>query len=377
MDASWARAAGAVLLAVLLGLLLWQTVAGRRQQRRMIGRMQRSLERLDRGLSGTNSRVRALSDRQDALRDAIDARMDAMQSANDRRLGEIRETVGEKLDRRLTASFETVNRQLTEVHGSLGAMRTLAGEFSDLKRVLGGVKTRGIWGEAQLRALLEQMLAPGQYVENAELPAGSGLHVEFAIRLPAKDGECLLPVDSKFPQEDFLRLAEASQRGDAAETEACAAALERALTEQGRQISEKYIHPPETPDFAVMFLPVESLYAEAVRRNGLCEKLQGRYRVLVTGPNTLSALLTSLRMGFQTVQLEKRSSQVLRLFDELQEEFGAYEEAVGNVRRRLGQAASALDALERQSRKLDRRLKRLKDEEIPCSGTEGAEEPEI
>ena len=189
-------------------------------------------------------------------------------------------------------------------------MHELAGEFSDLKKILGGVKTRGVWGEMQLRALLEQILAPDQYIENAAIPAGSQTRVEFAVRLPATDGEALLPIDSKFPQEDFLRLTEAS---DPVQTEACAARLERALAEQAKLISEKYIRPPQTSDFAVMFLPVESLYAEAVRRSGLCERLQVKYRVLVAGPNTLAALLTSLRMGFRTVTLERRSGEVLDL----------------------------------------------------------------
>ena len=359
---------GALAIA-LLGALVWLSLSSRRQQRRMLGRVQRSLldqgsalEALDRELARQNGRVRALTDQQAHMRDAIDQRMDALQSATDRKLGEIRDTVGEKLDDRLTSSFSSVNKQLAEVHRGLGQMRELAGEFSDLKKVLGGVKTRGIWGEAQLRSLLEQMLASGQYVENAAIPAGSQTRVEFAVRLPSRDGECLLPIDSKFPQEDFLRLAEASERGDPGEIEAMAQRLDRALTEQAKLICDKYIHPPQTADLAIMFLPVESLYAEAVRRPGLCEKLQERYRVLVSGPNTLCALLTSLRMGFQTVALERRSSQVLRLFDEVQTEFSGYEASVQNARRRLEQAGQALDQLEQQSRRLGRRMRSMKED---------------
>jgi len=249
------------------------------------------------------------------------------------------------------------------VHRGLGQMHQLAGEFADLKKVLGGVKTRGIWGEMQLRALLEQILAPGQYIENAAIPEGGQNRVEFAVRLPAADGEALLPIDSKFPQEDFLRLADAAESGDVKMIEACGLRLERALTEQAKLISDKYIRPPQTAEFAVMFLPVESLYAEAVRRSGLCEKLQQQYRVLVAGPNTLAALLSSLRMGFRTVTLEKRSGEVLKLLSEVRSEFARYDEAVQTVRRRLEQTADALDALDVRARRLQKQLKDLDDGE--------------
>ena len=214
-----------------------------------------------------------------------------------------------------------------------------------------------------VRALLEQLLAPGQYLENAAIPEDSQTRVEFAVRLPAADGEALLPIDSKFPQEDFLRLTEAAQSGDAAQTAACAARLERALREQAKQISTKYIRPPQTADFAVMFLPVESLYAEAVRIPGLCERLQNEYRVLVAGPNTLAALLTSLRMGFRTVSLERRSGEVLRALTKIQSEFEACEQSARQVRQRLAQAADALDALDARNRKFARALRELSDGE--------------
>ena len=227
----------------------------------------------------------------------------------------------------------------------------------------------------QLRALLEQILAPDQYIENAAIPAGSQTRVEFAVRLPATDGEALLPIDSKFPQEDFLRLTEAA---DPVQTEACAVRLERALAEQAKLISEKYIRPPQTSDFAVMFLPVESLYAEAVRRSGLCERLQTKYRVLVAGPNTLAALLTSLRMGFRTVTLERRSGEVLDLLQEVRTEFARYEDASRILRQRLDQASSALDALDARSKSLNRRLQALAagatgGESLPRAGATGGE----
>ena len=196
-------------------------------------------------------------------------------------------------------------------------------------------------------------------MENAAIPEGSQTRVEFALKLPAADGEALLPIDSKFPQEDYLRLMDAVESNDPVGMEQCGRALERALTEQARLISEKYIRPPQTADFAVMFLPVESLYAEAVRRDGLCERLQTRYRVLVAGPNTLTALLTSLRMGFRTVTLARRSDEVLRLLTEVRDELLRYDEAAREVRRRLEQTAEAMDVLEKRGRALGRKVKNI------------------
>ena len=361
----------AALALVALAWLLVRDALSRREQKKLAARLKRDSEQqaraillLNQALSETAERVSAgtgeLSERQDRLRDSLDRRMDSLRRSNEETLEQLRSAVTDKLDRRLSESFQTVNRQLADVHRGLGQMHELAGEFSDIKKMLGGVKTRGVWGEAQLRALLEQLLAPGQYLENAAIPEDSQTRVEFAVRLPAADGEALLPIDSKFPQEDFLRLTEAAQSGDSAQTAACAVRLERALREQAKQISTKYIRPPQTADFAVMFLPVESLYAEAVRIPGLCERLQNEYRVLVAGPNTLAALLTSLRMGFRTVSLERRSGEVLRALTKIQREFEACEQSARQVRQRLAQAADALDA---RNRKFARALRELSDGE--------------
>ena len=369
--------AGLIAAALTLMALVWLLVRdalSRREQRKLAARLKRDSEQqaraillLNQALSETAERVSAgtgeLSERQDRLRDSLDRRMDSLRRSNEETLEQMRSAVTDKLDRRLSESFQTVNRQLADVHRGLGQMHELAGEFSDIRKMLGGVKTRGVWGEAQLRALLEQLLAPGQYLENAAIPEDSQTRVEFAVRLPAADGEALLPIDSKFPQEDFLRLTEAAQSGDAAQTAACAARLERALREQAKQISTKYIRPPQTADFAVMFLPVESLYAEAVRIPGLCERLQNEYRVLVAGPNTLAALLTSLRMGFRTVSLERRSGEVLRALTKIQSEFEACEQSARQVRQRLAQAADALDALDARNRRFARALRELSDGE--------------
>ena len=362
------------VLIALMVVLIWRMAAIQREQQRALKRARETAEQqsreilsLNQALSETTQRLGAqsgeLSERQDRLRDALDARLEAMRSSSEQQLGEVRALVTEKLDARLNESFKLVNRQLADVHAGLGQMRELAGEFADLRRVLGGVKTRGVWGEMQLRSLLEEILAPGQYIENAAIPAGSQTRVEFAVRMPALDGEALLPIDSKFPQEDFLRLTEASAAGDPARIEACAAKLERSLADQAKMISEKYIRPPQTGDFAVMFLPVESLYAEAVRRPGLCERLQSQYRVLVAGPNTLAALLTSLRMGFRSVTLEQRSGEVLKLLAAVRTEFAKYEESVANVRKRLQQTSEAIDAMDVRARKLSRSLRDISEED--------------
>lgn len=345
----------AAILTVLLIAMIIVSLAARKEQKRAINRMRQQSEQQARAIMLLNQSLAGVTERQEKLRDTLDTRIGALQQSNEVRLEHIRETVGEKLDGRLGS----VNRQLADVHRGLGQMHELAGEFADLKKVLGGVKTRGIWGEMQLRALLEQTLAKGQYIENAAIPEGSQTRVEFAVRLPAADGEALLPIDSKFPQEDFIRLMDAVESGDARMMEICGQKLERALTEQAKLISEKYIRPPQTADFAVMFLPVESLYAEAVRRDGLCEKLQTKLRVLVAGPNTLAALLTSLRAGFRTVTLERRSGEVLKLLEEARAEFARFDEAVTLTRRRLEQTEDALNALEQKSRKLTRKLNEL------------------
>ncbi len=353
---AFALVAAAVVAAVML-LLSNQTKRLRRERERMLRAMQResdlqgeSMERLSRAVNDSLKQVAELSG-------ALDARMDALTQASDARMGEMRRMVGERLDSRLSESFRVVNGQLADVHKGLGEMRELAANVSDLKKVLGNVKTRGVWGEALLRNILSEMFAPEQYAENAAIPEGSAQRVEFALRLPDREREAvLLPIDSKFPQEDYVRLVDAEAAGDAALRERCAKQLERAILEQAKLISEKYIRPPQTTDFAVMFLPAEGLYAEAARIPGLIERAQSRYRVLLSGPATLCALLTSLQMGFRSSELEKRSGEVLELFDELRSEFGRFQEAIGRARQRINQTETELDAMEARARKISKKL---------------------
>ena len=349
---------------------LGQTAAGAATSQQLADAalaMETRQENLRRGMEERLNAVSALNEnRLEQMRRTLDERLDAIARLNDQKLEQMRRTVSEKLEstleNRLGQSFRLVNEQLARVHKGLGEMQTLAQGVGDLKKVLTNVKTRGVWGEVRLRALLEDSLSPGQYLENAQVRPGTQERVEFAIRLPAADGEgALLPVDSKFPQEDYLRLVDAAQSGDAEGVRAARKQLENAVREQARRIREKYVAPPATTDYAVLFLPVESLYAEVARADGLLESLQNTCRVLVAGPSTFAALLTSLQMGFRTVALQKRSGEVLELLSAVQEEFQKYGEAVRKARTRLEQATGDLDFIDTRARALSRKLRDVGD----------------
>ena len=273
----------------------------------------------------------------------------------------MRRTVDEKLtqnlDRRLNESFAQVSQRLEQVYRGLGEMQSLAVGVGDLKRVLTNVKTRGIWGEMQLGSLMSAMLAPGQYEENVAVVPGSAERVEFAVRLPGRADEPLyLPIDSKFPQEDYLRLQEASQAADAAAVEEARKGLSAQLRQEAKRISGKYIKPPHTTDFAVMFLPVEGLYAEAVQQPDLMESIQRDYRVVVAGPSTFSALLNALQMGFRTLSIEKRSSEVWRLLGAVKADFGRFGDVLEKTRQRLQQASESIDSAFVRTRSIQKKL---------------------
>lgn len=347
---------GAVVVAMML-LLSNQTRRLRRDREQMLRAIHRESELRGEGMERLSRAVNDSLRQVGELSGALDARMEALTRQSDERLGEMRRMVGERLDNRLNESFRVINSQLADVHKGIGEMRELSTNVSDLKKVLGNVKTRGVWGEALLRNILGEMFSPDQYVENAAIPEGSAQRVEFALRLPDKERETtLLPIDSKFPQEDYIRLVDAESAGDAALREKCARQLERAVLEQAKTISDKYVKPPQTTDFAVMFLPAEGLYAEATHIPGLIERVQTRYRVLISGPSTLCALLTSLQMGFRSSELEKRSDEVLRLFDELRGEFARFQEAITRARQRINQAEAELDNMEARARKISKKL---------------------
>ena len=366
----WVAVAALVLaIAVAVGVAVLLSGSERRQAR-MMGRLRQdaaqqseAVARLSEGLNAALRQIEAMSGametRQDRMRRTLDERMELMNQANERRLEQMQALVTDKLDGRLNASFRTVNSQLADVHRGLGEMRELALGVNDLQRMLGGVKTRGVWGEVQLQALLEQLFAPAQVAGNVAIPEGSQTRVEFALRIPSGEGECLLPIDAKFPQEDYLRLVEASEAGDAEQVRRWGIQLERAVLEQARRIHDKYIRPPQTTDFAVMFLPTESLYAEVARREGLIERAQERFRVLIAGPATLCALLTSVRMGIRTVTLQRRSGEVLDMLAAMKQDFAGFDASVQRMRQRLTQAETELDTLERQSRKVLRALENV------------------
>jgi DNA recombination protein RmuC len=298
------------------------------------------------------------------VRTSVEARLKALQEGNDTRLEQMRATVDEKLhatlEQRLGESFRQVAERLEQVHQGLGEMQGLARDVGSLSRVLNNVKTRGLYGEVQLAGLLEQVFAPGQYAPNVETVPGSGARVEFAIRLPGRaegSGAVWLPIDAKFPREDYERLLDAQDRADAAAAEAAARALEARLRLEARTIRDKYLAAPHTTDFAVLFLPTESLYSEALRRPGLVEALQREHRVALAGPTTLLAMLSSLQMGFRTLALEQRSAEVWQVLGAVKTEFAKFGDVLAKTKKKLDEASQTIDAAEVRTRAMARRLK--------------------
>ncbi len=290
----------------------------------------------------------------DSIRDVketIEKQLKSIREDNTQQLTEMRKTVDEKLhatlEKRLGESFRQVSERLEQVHKGLGEMQNIASGVGDLKKVLSNVKTRGVLGEYQLENILEQLLTPDQYSKNVSTKKGSQAHVEFAIKLPGKDSdeEVWMPIDSKFPIEGYQRLLDSYQEGDKASIEAGQRELCKSVELFAKDISDKYIDPPHTTDFAIMFLPVESLYAEVLRHPGLFEILQRKYRVTVTGPTTLSALLNSLQMGFRTLAVQKRSSEVWKILEAVKTEFKTFSDQLDKVDKQLHSASKSLNDL--------------------------------
>lgn len=295
----------------------------------------------------------------DSIRKTVEERMDKMQADNAAKLEMMRATVDEKLqttlEKRLGESFSMVSERLEKVHQGLGEMQTLANDVGGLKRVLTNVKTRGTWGEVQLGSLLEQMLSPDQYVKNARIKENTTEVVEYAVCLP--DGDVLIPIDSKFPVECYERLCEASEKVDVIAVEAASMELEKAIKLQAKTISDKYILPPKTTNFALMFLPTEGLYAEVMKRVGLANDIQNKFRVSITGPSTLGAFLNSLQMGFKTLAIQKRSGEVWQVLTEAKSEFEKYALWVDAVKQKLEQAGKILDNAETRTKAVNRKLR--------------------
>ncbi|KUO68092.1 MAG: recombinase RmuC [Clostridia bacterium BRH_c25] len=305
----------------------------------------------------------------DRMRETIEERLRNLQEDNSKKLDQMRSTVDEKLsstlEKRLGESFKLVSERLEMVHKGLGEMQTLASGVGDLKRVLTNVKTRGTWGEIQLGNILEQILTPEQYSKNVATKKNSGERVEFAVRLPGRDvnkGEVVwLPIDSKFPQEDYQRLMDAQEQGNPTLAEESAKAMELKVKSFAKDIRDKYIDPPGTTDFGIMFLPTEGLYAEVLRRPGLCDCLQREYRVVTAGPTTLIALLNSLQMGFRTLAIEQRSSEVWTLLGAVKTEFGRFGDILDKTQKKLQEASNTIEDAARKSRSIGRKLKSVQE----------------
>ncbi|MGN6827595.1 DNA recombination protein RmuC [Paucibacter sp. M5-1] len=309
------------------------------------------------------------------VRQTVEQRLTAIQQDNEKKLEQMRATVDEKLhatlEQRLGESFKQVAERLEQVHKGLGEMQNLARDVGSLNRVLTNVKTRGIFGEVQLAGLLEQVFTAEQYASNVATIPGSAERVEFAIALPGQrdDGKPLwLPIDAKFPREDYERLLEAQERADAAGVEAAGKAIESRLRLEAKTIREKYIAPPHTTDFGMLFVPTEGLYAEALRRPGLMQALQTEFKVMLVGPTTLLATLTSLQMGFRTLALEKRSAEVWEVLGAVKTEFGKFGDVLAKTKKKLEEASNTIDAAETRTRAMTRKLKSV--EALPDEATQ-------
>ncbi|MBK7642385.1 MAG: DNA recombination protein RmuC [Planctomycetes bacterium] len=365
--------------------------AAKEQREELAAQMKSAMETVDAGLASmrnaTNERFEELQlkasenaklDREELgkqiemLRGTLDGKLKELQESNSLKLDEMRKTVDEKLqgtlEKRLGESFKLVSERLELVHKGLGEMQSLASGVGDLKRVLTNVKTRGTWGEMQLSSLLEQVLTKDQYATNIATKPNSLERVEFAIKLPGRDldgGQVWLPIDAKFPKEDYERLVDAADRADPEAVELAARALEDRVRIEARAIREKYIDPPHTTDFGILYLPTEGLYAEILRRHGLAERLQLESRVLIAGPTTLAALLNSLQMGFRTLAIEKRSSEVWQVLGAVKTEFGKFGEVMDKVQKKLQEAANVVDDARSRSNVMKRKLKSV--EELPSA----------
>ena len=320
-------------------------------------------ERLDEVATAIRRQVQASAEAAESLKRTVEGRLEILRGENAAKLEEMRRTVDEKLqgtlEERLGEKFKLVSHHLEQVHRSVGEMQSLATGVGDLKRVLTNVKTRGTWAEVSLGTLLEQVLTPEQFGRNVETVRGSGERVEYAVRFPGPtDGEPMwCPIDAKFPVEDYERLLDASERGDGVAVEAALKGLEVRVRQEGQKICAKYVSPPQTTDFGVLYLPTEGLYAEVLRRPGLVDHLQVQCKIMVAGPSNLMAFLSTLRMGFRSLAVEKRSGEVMRLLTEVKTEFGKYGEVLDSVKKKLHEASNQIDKVSVRKRAIDRKLR--------------------
>ena len=351
--------------------LVQQSAEATRTQNSQMDAFAQQLSLLQKTLSDTLTlQVQQLSEanarRLTEMRGTLETQLAQLQQSNAAKLDEMRQTVDEKLQTTLQArlgeSFKQVADRLEQVHKGLGEMNTLAQGVGDLKHLLTNVKTRGMFGEAQLASLLEQVMAPDQYAAQHATRPGSKNRVDFAIKLPGRsdDGQPVwLPIDAKFPNEDYERLLEAQSKADAVQAELCSKALEARVRLEAKSITEKYVEPPFTTDFAILFLPTEGLYAEVLRRPGLIESLQRDFRVTLAGPTTLMAMLNSLQMGFRTLALEKRSSEVWQVLGAVKTEFGKFGDVLARVKEQTQSVLNTLDKAQTRSNVMHRALRQV------------------
>ena len=317
------------------------------------------------------------SEKTEAFRAMTERAIGQWRDESRRQLEDIRRSVDDTLqgtlEKRLGESFSSVSRQLERLHQGLGEMKRLSKGVDELQKVLANVKTRGTWGEIQLGNLLEQLLAPGQYAANVAVRPDRNLRVEFAIRLPGEAGEdkpVWLPIDAKFPLDAYTKLSDAAERGDAEAVEKAKAALMSRVKASAREIRQKYVFPPHTTDFAIMYLPTEGLYAEVMRAPGLAESLQQEWRIVAAGPSTLAALLNALQMGFRTLALQERSVEVWELLAEVKSEFHRFGETLDAIRKKLGEAVRSIDQVDTRKRAIERKLKDVERTPSPTRKTE-------
>lgn len=330
-------------------------------------------------IQGVEGRVKELVEanerRMSKVQDTVEKRLQVLSEANEKKLDQMREVVEEKLqstlEKRLGESFTRVSENLEAVQRGLGEMKSLASDVGGLQRILTNVKVRGAWGEVQLSGILEQLLTTDQYRKNVKVLPESNEIVEFAICLPGQgkdeDAVVYLPIDSKFPQEDYQRLLDASERADVEETERASRALQNAIKTEAKRIREKYVHPPHTTDFAILFLPTEGLYAEVIRQQALMDELLHTHRVVVAGPTTLSAILSSLRMGFRTLAIEKRSSEVWEVLAAVKTEFGKFGGVLEKIKKQIGTVSNTIDQAETRTRAMERKLRSVESLEEDAS----------
>lgn len=366
---------GAVIILLLLGIIILVLRKKPQENAADYKKMEERLIRMEGEIAKLNPEIdrnfrenrKEIAENLERLQTSNEKGLEQVRTSNEKKLEEMRETVDEKLkasvEKRFNESFKSISTQLTQVYQGLGEMKTLASGVGDLKKVMEGVKTRGIYGEVQLGAIIEDTLSKNQYEENVATKAGSSDRVEFAVKMPGKETDVFLPIDSKFPVENYSRLIAAYDNGNKAEIAEYQKALSSDVKEQAKKISFKYLDPPKTTDFGLMFVPTESLYAEIIRIPGLSDEIRKKYNIAIASPSTLPVMLSGLLMGFRTVAIEKRSAEVWQVLGAVKTQFGKFGDLLEGVQKKLQESANKIESAKTTSRQIERKLKDV--EELP------------